>query len=157
MTEGTDETTLIRLLEKLIAVQTTQDNSFPVEQEFAEILRKPLNEWLATEFFKHHISQFKKRPIAWQVQSSKFTARTKPAFACLLYYHKLDSDILEKIRTLYAGPLRQRWETALRGIESVAPSARSERQIARRTELGDLIKEIQEFDACLRMVANLNR
>ena len=120
------------------------------KRSLAKLVDKPLDQWLTTEFFKHHSSQFKKRPIAWQVQSDKFTARKKPAFACLLYYHKLDGDLLEKIRTQYVGPLRQRWETELRGIESVAPAARSDRQTARRTELGDLIKELQDFDACLR-------
>ena len=124
----------------------------PSSGEFTVIIGMPLDQWLATEFFKHHAGQFKKRPIAWQVQSEKFTARTKPAFACLIYYHKLDGDLLEKIRTQYVGPLRQRWETELRGIESVALAARSDRQTARRSELGDFIKELQDFDACLRTV-----
>ena len=62
--------------------------------DFAEVMGKPLNGWLATEFFKHHTKQFKKRPIAWQLQSGKFTIKNPPAFACLLYYHKLDADTL---------------------------------------------------------------
>lgn len=74
--------------------------------DFAEAMCKPLDAWLDTEFFKHHTKQFKKRPIAWQIQSSKFTARKNPAFACLVYYHKLDGDLLPKIRTQYVGPLR---------------------------------------------------
>ena len=49
-------------------------------REFAELMGKPLEQWLATEFFKHHMNQFKKRPIAWQVQSGRFTSRSKPAF-----------------------------------------------------------------------------
>jgi hypothetical protein len=67
---------------------------------------KPLDVWLATEFFKHHTKQFKKRPIAWQPQCGKFTARTAPAFACLVYYHKLDADTIPKLRSQYVGPLR---------------------------------------------------
>ncbi len=121
-------------------------------REFAELMGKPLDQWLATEFFKHHVNQFKKRPIAWQVQSGRFTSRSKPAFACFVYYHKLDADLLEKIRTQYAGPLRQRFDTELRGIESVAPAARSDRQTARCSQLADLIKELQDFDARLQTV-----
>ena len=106
-------------------------------KDFAEVMGKPLDAWLATEFFKHHTKQFKKRPIAWQLQSGKFTARTPPAFACLLYYHKLDVDALPKLRSQYVGPLRQRLETELRGIMAIAAEARSDRQVKRRAELED--------------------
>ena len=121
--------------------------------DFAEVMGKPLDAWLATEFFKHHTKQFKKRPIAWQLQSGKFTARTAPAFACLMYYHKVDADTLPKLRSQYVGPLRQRLETELRGILAVAAEARSDRQVKRRAELDDSIHELQKFDTVLETVA----
>jgi len=121
--------------------------------DFAEMMGKPLSAWLTTEFFKHHMKQFKKRPIAWQLQSGKFTARTSPAFACLLYYHKLDADTLPKLRSQYVGPLRQRLETELRGILAVTIETRSDRQEKRRAELDDAIHELTEFDAKLEQVA----
>src|SRR5271157_5350398 len=120
--------------------------------DFAEVMGKPLDAFLATEFFKHHTKQFKKRPIAWQLQSGKSTARTTPAFACLLYYHKLDVDALPKLRSQYVGPLRQRLETELRGIMAIAAEARSDRQVKRRAELDDCILELQKFDAILEAV-----
>ena len=123
-----------------------------VLREFAELMGKPLDQWLTTEFFKHHTKQFKKRPIAWQLRSGKFTARKKPAFACLIYYHKLDGDLLPKIRSQYVGPLRQRMETELRGIEATAVAARSDRQEKRRIELLDQIEELRQFDAALAKV-----
>ncbi len=122
-------------------------------KDFAEVMGKPLDAWLATEFFKHHTTQFKKRPIAWQLQSGKSTARTTPAFACLLYYHKLDVDALPKLRSQYVGPLRQRLETELRGIRAIAAEARSDRQVKRRAELDDSILELQRFDTILEAVA----
>lgn len=121
--------------------------------DFAEVMAKPLDPWLATEFFKYHIKQFKKRPIAWQLQSGKFTAKQPPAFACLLYYHKLDADTLPKLRSQYIVPLRQRLETEQRGILAVAADARSERQVKRRGELEDLILELQKFETVLETVA----
>ena len=121
--------------------------------DFAEVMAKPLDAWLATEFFKHHTKQFKKRPIAWQLQSGKFTARTSPAFACLLYYHKVNADTLPKLRSQYVGPLRQRLETELRGILAVSAEARSDRQEKRRAELDDAIHELTAFDAKLEQVA----
>jgi nucleotide-binding universal stress UspA family protein/SAM-dependent methyltransferase len=119
---------------------------------FAEVMGKPLDAWLATEFFKHHTKQFKKRPIAWQVQSGSFTARNTPAIACLIYYHKLDSDLLRKVRKM-AEDLRKSRETELRGIMSIAQEARSDRQVARRVELEDAVAELQRFDATLETVA----
>ena len=120
--------------------------------DFAEVMGKALDAWLATEFFKHHTKQFKKRPIAWQVQSGSFTARSTPAISCLLYYHKLDSDLLRKVRKL-AEDLRKSRETELRGILSVAPEALSDRQEKRRVELDDAVVELQRFDATLETVA----
>jgi hypothetical protein len=117
------------------------------------VMGKPLDAWLATEFFKHHSRQFKKRPIAWQIQSGKYTARSSPAFACLVYYHKLDADTLPKIRSQYVGPLRQRLETELRGIEGIAPDARSDRQEKRRVELDAAIRELIELDSRLEQVS----
>lgn len=121
--------------------------------DFAEVMGKPLDSWLATEFFKHHTKQFKKRPIAWQLQSGKFTARMSPAFACMLYYHKLDADTMPKLRSQYVSPLRQRLETELRGIVAIATDARSDRQEKRRAELDDSIHELQKFDTMLEGVA----
>jgi hypothetical protein len=121
--------------------------------DFTELMGKPLDAWLATEFFKHHTKQFKKRPIAWQLQSGKFTARTAPAFACLVYYQKLNADTLPKLRSQYVGPMRQRLETEVRGILAVAGEARSDRQEKRRVELEDAIDELTAFDAKLEKVS----
>jgi hypothetical protein len=121
--------------------------------DFGEVMGKPLDTWLTTEFFKHHTKQFKKRPIAWQLQCGKFTTRTAPAFACLLYYQKLDADTLPKLRSQYVSPLRQRLETEQRGIVAVAADARSDRQVKRQAELEDAILELQKFDTGLETVA----
>jgi hypothetical protein len=121
--------------------------------EFSEVMGKSLHDWLATEFFKHHGQQFRKRPIAWQLQSDKFKMRAAPAFACVLYYHKLDVDMLPKLRSQYVGPLRQRLETEQRGILGVAVETRSERQEKRRAELEDAVLELQRFDAVLESFA----
>ncbi|HET6878828.1 MAG TPA: hypothetical protein VFI31_01585 [Pirellulales bacterium] len=142
-----DEATLLERVEKRLA-----DDEIDAS-DFEEVMGKPLGAWLATEFFKHHTKQFKKRPIAWQLQSGKFTTKRSPAFACLVYYHKLDADTLEKLRSQYVGPLRQRLETELRGIQSIAAEARSDRQEKRRAELDDSIQELAAFDAKLEQVA----
>lgn len=152
LVEGTDEPALIERFRQRIAVEFEAGGEGVIERDFAEILGKPLEKWLTMEFFKLHAKQFKKRPVVWQIQSGKFTARKKPAFACLVYYHKLDGDLLPKIRNQYVGPLRSRLETELRSIESVSADARSDRQEGRRVELQDQSDELRDFDATLQKV-----
>ena len=122
-------------------------------RDFIDVMGKPLDAWLANDFCRHHTRQFKKRPIAWQMQSDKSTAKKPPAFACLLYSQMLDADALPKLRSQYVGPLRQRLETELRGITAIAADARSDRQVKRRGELEDAILELQKFDTVLEGVA----
>ncbi len=54
-----------------------------------------LSEWIEKEFFKHHISQFKKHPIAWHISTSNET------FQVLFFYHKLSGDILRNLKNRY--------------------------------------------------------
>ena len=72
--------------------------------------------WLTMEFFRHHTKQFKKRPIAWQIQSSSSSARKAPR-SCLVT-HKLDNDLLRKTHKV-AEDLRKSRETEQRGILSI--------------------------------------
>jgi len=153
LTEATGEPTLLERVRERITEEFDGGDVTAIEREFEEIMGKSLGQWLTAEFFQRHISQFKKRPIAWQIQSSRFTARQKPAFACLLYYHKLDGATLATIQSQYVRPLRQRYETELRGIESIPAAARSARQDARRVELEAAIHELRDFDAALEQVA----
>ena len=132
-----------------VAAEFPDGDIASIEQEFVSLLGKPLDRWLEGEFFTHHMKQFKKRPITWQLQTGSFTTRKKPAFACLCYYHKLDVDFLPKIRTQYVGPLRSRMETELRGIEAVTVANRSDRQETRRVELEGYIAELKAFDEAL--------
>jgi hypothetical protein len=153
LTETASEPTLLDRVRERTAAEFEGGDVTAIEREFEEITGKPLEQWLTTEFFKHHTRQFKKRPIAWQIQSGRFTARQKPAFACLVYYHKLDGAILTTIQSQYVRPLRQRYETEMRGIESIPAAARSARQDARRVELEAAIHELRDFDGTLEQVA----
>lgn len=116
------------------------------DSAFAEVMDTTLDCWLCTDFFLHHTKRFKKRPIAWQIQSGHFTSRQSPAFACLVYYHTLDVDLLRKVRKL-AEDICSSQETELRGIASVAIETRSTRQEDRRVELEAAIAELRHFGA----------
>lgn len=79
-----------------------------------------LDEWLRRRFFPRHISQFKMRPVAWQLASTpvKLTKDTntgkksggvqrKPAFECVLYYHACSTTALARVRNEFVEPLIQ--------------------------------------------------
>jgi hypothetical protein len=122
-------------------------------RSFKDACGTSLEDWLAVEFFGYHISQFKKRPIAWQLQTSNFNSRKSPAFACLIHYHRVDGDTIAKMRTQYTGPLKLRFETELRSISSTPTASRSSSQAKRAVELEESITELQAFDEKLAAIA----
>jgi hypothetical protein len=159
LTEGTGEPTLLGRVRARLAEDFGPDRAGAVEREFDEITGRPLQAWLASDFFRRHIAQFRKRPIAWHVTSSiasngkrrgRGASQAAPAFACLVYYHRLDADLLPKLRTQYVGPLRTSLQTELGALEKM--SNRSADQDARRVELLGKLEELTAFDARLDKV-----
>lgn len=165
ITSGGGETSLIARVSERLAEAFPGGNVAALEREFEEIVGAPLEQWLAGPFFERHISQFKKRPIAWQLETvavrqaaisggkgkKKRAAAGKPVFACLVYYHKLDADLLPKIRTQYVGLLSGGFETELRTLERLANPTGD--QQARRMQLEQWTDELQAFDRLLEDVS----
>ncbi len=160
---GGGETPLIDRVRERLAADFPGGNVAALQQEFAEIVSVSLEQWLAGPFFERHISQFKKRPIAWQIETEaralvaegkgkkKKGLKSAPVFSCLVYYHKLDADLLPKIRTQYVGTLRSGFETKLRNLERqiiLTPE-----QQTRRLQLDAWIEEMKAFDAKLEQVS----
>jgi len=142
ITAGTREATLEAQVRDQIAADFGPDRVNATEIEFQEIMGKSLGEWLAADLFTRHASQFRKRPILWQIESiTNHNARSQnrrgtlraPAFSCLVYYHRLDADLLPKLRTHYVGPLRTSFQTELASLERI--ESRSADQAARCLEL----------------------
>jgi hypothetical protein len=159
ITEGTGEPTLLERVRQRIAEDFGGDRVGATEREFEEIMGERLAEWLAGSFFTRHISQFRKRPIAWQIQSrpegngkrgKRSSRRRAPVFSCLIYYHRLDADLLPKLRTQYIGLLRSRLQTELSGLERL--TSRTADQDARRYELEESLDELKAFDEQLEKV-----
>jgi hypothetical protein len=119
------------------------------ENVFAEIMGKPLSEWVRKDFFRHHVSRFKKRPIAWHL-SSNGGSRQAPAFECLVYYHRIDGDLLPKIRSQFVGPLIKRMERELHSLET--GGALNTDQQDRKGALLNQIPELHAFDSTLANV-----
>ena len=103
---------------------------------FADAVGQDLDAWLAALFFTRHISSSGKpdrlaapeppRDLRREDEGQEGEGRDEdpPAFACLVYYHKLDADLLPKLRTQHVGPLRARFETELRTLDAItSPTA----------------------------------
>jgi len=154
---STEPTLAARVLDRL-------GNEFPdgdltmIRAGFEEIVGMSLEAWLATAFFVRHVPQFKKRPIAWHLQSQpaalpgrrRSSSACKPVFACLVYYHRLDADLLPKLRSHYLDVLRTAHETELRTLEALAQPTSD--QGARKAELEVLVDELNRFGAQLQAV-----
>lgn len=165
LTSGGGETPFVERLRERFAEDFPGGNVAVLEREFEEIVGVSLEQWLSGPFFERHISQFKKRPIAWQLETvasrqaaapggkgkKKRAAAGKPVFSCLVYYHKLDMDLLPKIRTQYVGLLNGGFETELRTLERLSNPTGD--QQARRLQLEQWTDELQTFDRLLEDVS----
>ena len=150
LTKDGTEKTLLEYVHEAIVDEFPNGNITLVEQEFEDIMGIDLSRWLADMFFKHHTTQFRKRPVAWQLQSRpniKATGRWEksyPAFSCLIYYHKLDLDLIPKIRSQYISSLIVRKETELSTLDKI--SNPTSLQSTRKIQLENSIAELKSFD-----------
>lgn len=91
MHEKSMEKRLIEDLEKVFGEDAVAD----VLNEMERILGRSLKDWLSKDFFKKHISQYKKRPIVWHISSKKGHCEV------FLYYHKLTNQTLHILKNIY--------------------------------------------------------
>ena len=71
LTDGSGERTLLDRLRECIAVDFGEAHVDAIEQEFRHIMGRSLSDWLTRDYFPHHVSQFKRRPIAWLMESGR--------------------------------------------------------------------------------------
>ncbi|MFH1983213.1 MAG: BREX-1 system adenine-specific DNA-methyltransferase PglX [Pseudomonadota bacterium] len=151
LSEGTEEIPLYQRLRDRLATEFGDEQVSAQENAFAEIMGKPLQKWILKDFFRHHISRFKKRPIAWHL-SSNGGSRQASAFEGLVYYHRTDGDMLPKIRSQFIGPLIKRLERELHSLETVGTLNAD--QESRKTTLKNQIPELKTFDRKLAKVVS---
>jgi hypothetical protein len=102
-----------------------------IERELQQALGSSLEDWLAGEFFSYHIGLFRLRPIIWQIvlpvnpeprRRQRSARRTLSQnmlsdFSVFIYWHKLDSDTLRKIRYIYLQPFLDSAEREINQLE----------------------------------------
>jgi len=156
ITEAAGEQTLVQRLRQRIAEDFPDGNVQAIEREFEEFVGTPLEAWLSDGFVRRHVSQFKKRPIAWQLTSTTPAGGRRkgpapgPVFSCLVYCHKLDGDLLPKIRSQYIGTMRGGFQTELTTLEGLRELTAE--QDSRKVQLANRIDELKSFDEALAEV-----
>ncbi|WP_152053085.1 BREX-1 system adenine-specific DNA-methyltransferase PglX [Tautonia marina] len=71
-----------------------------------------IRRYLATGFYKHHLSMYKKRPIYWLFSSGK-----QRAFQCLVYLHRYHEGTLARMRNEYVIPLQGKIAARIEQLE----------------------------------------
>ena len=115
--------------------------------------RDTIRRYLATGFYKHHLSIYKKRPIYWLFSSGK-----QRAFQCLVYLHRYHEGTLARMRTEYVIPLQGQIASRIEQLEGDKAKAASTSQRRRlQKEQDDLTRQQSEllvFEEKLRHAAD---
>jgi hypothetical protein len=115
--------------------------------------RETIRRYLATGFFKHHLSMYKRRPIYWLFSSGK-----QRAFQCLVYLHRYNEGTLSRMRTEYVIPLQGKFASRIGqlddDINAVTSTSHRKRLEKERDKLLKQQAELQTFDEKLRHYAD---
>jgi hypothetical protein len=115
--------------------------------------RDTIRRYLATGFYKHHLSMYKKRPIYWLFSSGK-----QRAFQCLVYLHRYNESTLGRMRTEYVIPLQGNYTSRIDQVATDIANARStshrNKLVKERDKLVKQQAELISFDEQLRHYAD---
>lgn len=97
--------------------------------------RQVIRAYFLKEFFKDHVSTYKKRPIYWQFDSGK-----KNGFKALVYMHRYQPDLLARLRTDYVHEQQERYRTRIAHVEDAESTASG----SERVRLGKQLKKLRD-------------
>ncbi|MBU4038082.1 MAG: hypothetical protein KKA35_16800 [Proteobacteria bacterium] len=140
-TEKTMERRLVEDIEKMFG----EDKVSEILNEIKQILEKDLEGWLSSDFFKKHVSQYKKRPIIWHISSPE------GYFEVLLYYHKLNNQTLHILKNVYLSKASDYNRRKLKELDSDLTNAsdKNKGMIKEKEEREDAIDDIKSFETSL--------
>ena len=149
MSEDTPEETMEYRLVEDIEQMFGEDKVAEILNEMKPILKRDLKDWLSNDFFKKHVSQYKKRPIAWHFCSPG------GCFEVLIYYHKLNNQTLHILKNVYLSKAMDYNRHKLKEIENILPSASDKdkkRLYEESEEREKVIEDLIEFEKSLHKI-----
>jgi type II restriction/modification system DNA methylase subunit YeeA len=118
-----------------------------------ESSRETIRRYLATGFFKHHLSMYKKRPIYWLFSSGKLRA-----FQCLVYLHRYNEGTLSRMRIDYVIPLQGKMSARIdqlgEDINKAISTSHRKKLEKEKDKLTRQLAELRIFDEKLRHYAD---
>ncbi len=122
-------------------------------QKKGESPRETIRRYLAADFYKHHLSRYKKRPIYWLFSSGK-----QRGFQALVYLHRYNEGTLARMRTQYVIPLigkmTARIDHLTEDIAQSSSSQQSKRLEKEKSLVTKQLAEVQAFEEQLRHYAD---
>jgi len=110
-----------------------------------EMLDRDLEDWLQNRFFRyHHCKEYRRRgqriPIYWQLESPE------GAFSCFIYYHKINTNTLPKLRGQYLDPRIDELENELETLNAQTSGDDPDKELLNRKEqVQNDLDDIREF------------
>jgi hypothetical protein len=153
---------LFNKVRELIAQDFGKDRVDKIELEISEIFGKILKKWIEEDYFDFQVSLYRRRPIFWQLTSSRLGKSKLPGvFSCFVHYHKLDRDTIPKILAFYLNPIKERLYREKERIFNELEKARASGDRKRINDLSkayeeslDKINEIENMEKALNVLHN---
>ncbi|MFZ6664103.1 BREX-1 system adenine-specific DNA-methyltransferase PglX [Peijinzhouia sedimentorum] len=112
--------------------------------EFLEsCIGKDIRKYFLKDFYKDHISRYKKRPIYWMFSSPK------GSFNVLIYLHRYTSDTLSQILSQYLNPFQEKIKAHVNHLDHIIETGNSTEQVRAQKEkekLRVILLELQEYE-----------
>ena len=149
LSNDTPEETMSQRLVDDIEKMFGEDAVSDVLNEMKQVLKRDLDGWLSRDFFKKHVSQYKKRPIIWHLKSPG------GYFEVFLYYHKLNNQTLHILKNVYLSKVldynRRKLSELKDELEDESKKGRIYEEIEKREKTIDDLKKFEaSFDEILK-------
>lgn len=140
------EKTMERRLDEDIEKMFGEDKVSEIKSEMKQILERDLESWLSKDFFKKHVSQYKKRPIIWHLSSpDKY-------FEVLFYYHKLNNQTLHILKNVYLSKASDYNHRKLKELEGDLTNTSDKNKgmiYKEKEEREEAMEDLKSFEASL--------
>jgi len=131
-----------------------EDNTDNVLKQINNLFGKSLNDWIEKDFFKNHISQYKKRPIVWHLSSEL------KSFQCFIFYHNLSQNLLIILRNRYVEKrlnfLKEESKYMTELLKNESEDSKIKELNKKYIKIEDTIEDLQKFSENLKKIIDMN-
>ncbi len=131
-----------------------EDFTDNIVKQISNLFGKSISDWIEKDFFKNHISQFKKRPMIWHLSSEE------RSFQCFIDYHKLNQNLLLILRNRHVEKrltfFREESKTITESLKSESNDLTIKELNKNYIEIENSIEDLQKFSENLKKIIDMN-